>query len=507
MTPLPEGFGLVLDRSVRSFRHQTVLVGGHPGRLITLSPGGVHGLASLIAGTAPSVAARQLGGRLVDAGMAHPRPRAAGGPVGSPSITVVVPARDRSDSLDRCLRALGSGPPVVVVDDASDDPAAIAEVCRAHGADVIRRSTNGGPAAARNEALVALGTELVAFVDSDCTVTEGWIDRLVWLFDDPAIAAVAPRIRPERRASGHGHRALTGYTDARSALDMGPDESEVGTGRLVRYVPTAALIVRRSALASGFDPALRVGEDVDLVWRMVDAGWRVRYDPSVIVSHREPSSWGTLAARRFRYGTSAAALSQRHPGRLAPVELRPWPAAATVAGLSGRPRAAVLLVVAAAAVLFGKVRHRGIPAWLSLRWSAEAAGWTAVGVGRAVTTLAGPAVVVSIARGRTGRRAAAAALVVVPPMVEWWRRRPALDPVRWAAASIADDVAYGAGVWSGCLRVRSFGPLVPEVRFGPVDAPHPSGDTGGDDFGVTMEDGEAAHPSARPPARRARGGA
>jgi len=191
---------------------------------------------------------------------------------------------------------------------------------------------------------------------------------------------------------------------------------------------------------------------------------RQRYDPSVTVSHREPSSWRALAARRFRYGTSAAALSQRHPGRLAPVELRPWPAAATVAGLSGRPRAAVLLVVAAAAVLFGKVRHRGLPAWLSLRWSAEAAGWTAVGVGRAVTTLAGPAVVVSIGRGRARRRVAVAALVLVPPIVEWWRRRPALDPVRWAAASIVDDVAYGAGVWSGCLRVGSFGPLVPALR-------------------------------------------
>ena len=138
---------------------------------------------------------------------------------------------------------------MVVVDDGSDDPGAIAEVCRAHGAEVIRRSANGGPAAARNQALVALGTELVAFVDSDCTVTEGWIERLVWLFDDPGIAAVAPRIRPERRAGGHGHRALTRYAEARSALDMGPDESEVGPGRLVRYVPTAALIVRRSALA------------------------------------------------------------------------------------------------------------------------------------------------------------------------------------------------------------------------------------------------------------------
>jgi mycofactocin system glycosyltransferase len=505
VTPLPEGFGLVLDRSVRSFRDGTVLVGGHPGRLISLSPEGVHGLAALLADDSPSIAARQLGARLVDAGMAHPR-RAAPCPAGFPSVTVVVPAHDRSDALDRCLRSVGSRLPVVVVDDASEDPGAIAEVCRRHGARVIRRAANGGAGAARNEALEAVDTELVAFVDSDCTVTEQWIERLVWLFDDPGMAAVAPRVRPERGAGALARRALARYSDARSALDMGPDEGEVGPDRLVRYVPTAALVVRRSALASGFDPTLRVGEDVDLVWRMVEAGWHVRYDPSVIVSHREPSSWRTLAARRFRYGTSAAALSQRHPGYLAPVELRPWPAAATVAGLCGRPRVAGALVVAAAAVLFGKVGRRGIPAWLTLRWSAQAAGWTAVGVGRAATTLAGPAVAVSMVRGRARRRAVAAALVLAPPLVEWWRRRPGIDPVRWAAASIADDVAYGAGVWSGCLRMRSFGPLVPALRLGHQDAPRPSGDTGGDNFGVTMEDGEAAHPSARPPASGARGG-
>ncbi len=316
-----------------------------------------------------------------------------------------------------------------------------------------------------------LDTELVAFVDSDCTVTEGWIERLVWLFDDPSIAAVAPRVRPEHWSAGLDRRGIARYSDARSPLDLGPDQGEVGPDRVVRYVPTAALVVRRSALASGFDPDLRVGEDVDLVWRMLEAGWRVRYHPSVTVWHREPSSWGELLARRFRYGTSAGALSERHPGRLAPVELRPWPTAAVVAGLGGRPRTALVLVVAAAAAIFAKVRHHGIPASLSLRWSAEAAGWTAVGMGRAATTLAGPVLAVGLLRGRPRRRAVTAALVLVPPMVDWWRRRPGLDPVRWAAASISDDVAYGAGVWAGSLRLRSFGPLMPALRVGPSDTP------------------------------------
>lgn len=78
MTVLPEGFGLVLDRSVRSFRDGTVLIGGHPGRLITLSIEGAAALSSLLDGRAITDASRQLGGRLVEAGMAHPRPLPTG---------------------------------------------------------------------------------------------------------------------------------------------------------------------------------------------------------------------------------------------------------------------------------------------------------------------------------------------------------------------------------------------------------------------------------------------
>ena len=65
---------------------------------------------------------------------------------------------------------------MVVVDDGSDDPDAVAAVCAGTRARLIRRDRNGGPGAARNEALAVVDTELVAFVDSDCTASPGWLD-------------------------------------------------------------------------------------------------------------------------------------------------------------------------------------------------------------------------------------------------------------------------------------------------------------------------------------------
>ncbi len=463
---------LALDPSTRSFRDGRVLVGGHPGRVIALSRTGADALRTWLGGGRPDPATWQLGRRLVAAGMAHPVAPESGGPEPL-RVTVVVPARDRSEALDRCLSALDPVVPVVVVDDGSEDPEALAEVCARRGVSLIHRAVNGGPGAARNEALPAVTTELVAFLDSDCEVTEGWLAGLTWMFTDPELAAVAPRIRPRMSAGTVDRSVLARYTAHRSALDMGSQRGEVGPGRAVGYVPTAALVARATALDGGFDEGLRVGEDVDLVWRLLDAGWRVRYEPSVTVRHGEPMSWVELLARRFRYGTSAAPLARRHPGQLAPLELRPWPAGVTVAVLAGRPVAAMTLLAGSSLALARQVRRFGVPTALAVRWSAGGAAWTAVGLGRALTQLWGPALAIGALRNRRWA-VTVAALVVAPPMVEWWQRRPTLDPVRWLVASVADDAAYGAGVWWGCIRDRTLGPLVPRVRVRSAGAEPPT---------------------------------
>jgi len=153
VTELPEGFGVALDPSVRVYAGGTVLVGGDPVRVLRLTSAGVDAVAALGAGGRGSPAARRLGRRLVDAGLAHPRPP---GPQGQPDVTVVVPVRDRAASLDRCLQAVGGEVPVVVVDDGSTDPPAVAAVAARHGARLLVRPVGGGPAAARGSARLPL---------------------------------------------------------------------------------------------------------------------------------------------------------------------------------------------------------------------------------------------------------------------------------------------------------------------------------------------------------------
>ena len=270
---VPEGFRLRPDPGARTLAGGTVITGGYPTRVLRLTGAGARHVAGWWSGTPVpgNPKARALARRLLDTGIAHPALDGTGpvstGPVstgpaaqpGPDEVTVVIPVRDRAAALARCLAGLAEARRVIVVDDGSRDPAAIASA--AAGAGVLRRPVNGGPAAARNTGLAAAETPLVAFLDSDCVPGPGWLDALLAHFADPAVGAVAPRIVPHEA----GRTWLARYEGASSTLDMGQRPSIVRPGSRVPYVPGAALVVRKEAAGAGFAEDMQVGEDVDFV--------------------------------------------------------------------------------------------------------------------------------------------------------------------------------------------------------------------------------------------------
>ena len=484
---LPGGFRIALDPGARWTAGGTVLVGGSPIRLLRLTPAGRALVERLAAGepVPPGDAAQRLTRRLLDAGLAHPRPPA---PDTGAEVAVVIPVRNDDVGLAATMAALAAPsdagratPIVVVVDDASAQPVAVVPPTAggtSPAAVVLRRAARGGPAAARNDGWRAVEAEFVAFVDANCEPEPGWLDSLLAHFGDPLVAAVAPRIVAAAHPAAPGW--LAAYEATGSPLDLGPREAPVRPGSPVAYVPTAALVVRRSALEAlgGFDDTLTVGEDVDFVWRLVAAGWTVRYEPRATVHHPmrpTPAAW---LAQRYRYGTSAAALAARHGSAVAPAVVSPWTAAAWGLLAAGHPIAGAAAASYSVAALAG-----GLPSPPTVRRSARPSDPAAVrlplneavrlaGLGhlrgglslaRAVRRAWPPAAIVLAVASRRSRPALVAA-VVVPGLVEWARRRPRLDPVRFGAVHLADDLAYAAGLWAGCFRHRSGRALLPDFR-------------------------------------------
>lgn len=422
-----------------------------------------------------SAGAKSLRRRLVRAGMLHPVPEASSAR-GHSSVVFVVPVYDDADGLDGLLGALRRefpSAPVVVVDDASapDAARAIIEVAARHGAELVRHDTNRGPAAARNlgwsSYVVAspggatIRPDAVVFLDADVVPAPGALGTMSAHFADEDVAAVAPRVRA---CAGSG--VIAAYEADNSPLDMGTSPAIVHPGSRISYVPSAALAVRTTALqdAGGFDESLRFGEDVDLVWKLVDAGSLVRFDPAAVVEHRNRSSLGAFARQRFSYGSSAAELAARHGDKVSPLQLPMPVVGAVLAALFGRRPvrlAAGAVAFNGAAVLAeqleGKVDE---PAVEAARLAAMTHGYAVQGLAAAATRTWAPLLLPF----RRSRRALGLALVV-PALVDWMRTRPAVDPVRHLAMRALDHGAYCAGVWAGALRRRSIAALLPSVRF------------------------------------------
>ena len=503
---VPAGLRLRADSGTRLVAGGTVLVGGSPVRVLRLTAAGARQVAGWFSGTpVPSgVAARRLARRLLDAGIAHPDwggcDWSAGLP-GAGDVTVVIPVRDRHAELARCLAGLRGAAGdlgasrVIVVDDASADPGAIAAIAAGYGARMVHRAVNGGPGAARNSGLAAAGTSLVAFLDSDCVPLPGWLGGLLPHFADPAVGAVAPRIVSHQAGTGW----LARYEGASSTLDMGARPSIVRPGARVSYVPGAALVVRKSAAGAGFAEGMFVGEDVDFVWRMSAAGWRVRYEPAAVMGHDHRVRLGAWFSRRRDYGTSAAALEQLHPGAARPLYASWWTAGAWAAALSGRPVTAAALTGTATALLARRLsrvtgerwplpaiqadnsnwlppaarpdnsKRRGYAAWtLAVRLAGGGTLAAARPLGSALSRTWWPlAIPAAVAVRRL--RLPVTALILAPPLLDWADRRPPLGPVRYVAARLLDDAAYSLGVWQGCVRRRTVRPLLPVFRPGSRD--------------------------------------
>jgi hypothetical protein len=257
---------------------------------------------------------------------------------------------------------------------------------------------------------------------------------------------------------------------------MGPDDGAVRPGGRVPFVPSATLLARVGALGRGFDERLRYGEDVDLVWRLHDDGWIVRYDASVTVTHDQTQSMALMLQRRFRYGTAAAPLARRHPGRLAPARIYIRPTLTVLLLLHRRVGLAGSVALPHAVSLARRTSALGLPRALGVRWLGEATvdaaatlAQYAAGVGLPITALLAP---------RRGARAGILALLALTGLLERHSRRARLDPVRWSAIRLVDDAAYATGVHWGCLRDGRISPLVPTFAKSGRPSPPASGVVG-----------------------------
>jgi mycofactocin system glycosyltransferase len=449
--PVPEGTRVSFDERA-TFLDRNLVSGGSPWRLLRLTSSSYAVAQRWQSNGVVRAGEERFARTLVQQGLVHPHFDV---PLEIDEIDVIVPVYNDVASLATLLRML-SAFRVTVVDDGSRDAVAIAACAAEFHATLVRLNENRGPGVARNEGAKSSDRPFLWFIDVDVELDNARdvARSLRQEFADPMVAAVAPRVRgadgPTRREKFEHHFG---------ALDMGGRNSLVIPGGPVSYVPSACLMVRRDSFGDGFDESLRLGEDVDFVWRLHDQGWLVRFDANAVVSHSARSSWRAWLRQRHHYGESSAVLASRHGTRLAPVRADTWTLVAWTSVLVGRPAWGARVVGAAR-------RHAREKFFAEQDEPSEVAtrvvGYNMVRAGgplaRAVIRTFGVVVLVCALHPRLRTRALA--LYAVGTMWRWRSER--LD-VRDIPLAVVDDLAYGTGVFHGAWRARTIRTLMPDV--------------------------------------------
>ncbi len=428
------------------------VLAGSPLTYFSVSTAGAHILDAIEASTALPAHHEPLTDRLVTAGAIHPVPESM---TELSDITVVIPAFITNNDTLAALTTLIAqlhGTSIVVVDDCSPIPLTFPLV------HVVRHETNMGPAAARNTGLSLTTTPYIAFVDTDISTTSDQLAALAAYLSDETVGAVAPRI-----ITNPGTTFIDEYESMHSPLDLGNEPALVRPVSRVSYVPSAVLVARTNIIrdANAFDASMRVGEDVDLIWRLVESGLQCRYVPSVQCTHAPRTSYTGLFKQRFGYGSSAARLDAAHPKSASPFRSHILFTIPAVAILMGYLFIAMFALFPAFAFVLYSLRTTTIPfrtkALVARKGIASSTTLLAQAIARAWWPIFFIASFFSLRLG-----AMFIFSVLVPPAWGLLRRKPRYT-FRYLGTRILDNLAYGLGVWSGAIRAKTFRCLAPVI--------------------------------------------
>lgn len=228
-----------------------------------------------------------------------------------PKVSVVVCSYNGGRTLEECLHSLVRldypDHEIILIDDGSTDDTP--QIVEGFPQIIYHRQENRGLSAARNVGAELATGEIVAYTDSDCVVDEDWLTYLVQGMQDQQVEAIGgPNITPE--SDGWMAKCVAASPGNPSHVMLNDSSAE--------HVPGCNMAFRRSTLLmlGAFDTQFWIaGDDVDICWRLLDAGLRIGYAPGAMVWHHRRTSIRAFSKQQKGYGRSEAMVHFKHPQR------------------------------------------------------------------------------------------------------------------------------------------------------------------------------------------------
>jgi len=228
-----------------------------------------------------------------------------------PRVSVVVCAYNAERTMDQCLASLETldypDYEVIVVNDGSRDRTL--EISEGYGYCRIISQPNKGLSVARNVGAEASTGEIVAYTDSDCVADADWLTYLVAKMEAKELAACGgPNFPPPEDS----------LVPAAVAVSPGGPTHVLISDEVAEHIAGCNMAFRRDVLLAlgGFDPVYRAaGDDVDICWRLQDAGYTIGFSPAAVVWHFRRNTVKAYLNQQRGYGKAEALVYAKHPFR------------------------------------------------------------------------------------------------------------------------------------------------------------------------------------------------
>lgn len=202
---------------------------------------------------------------------------------------------------------------LIIIDDGSTDSIreVVAEFQKATTLTVQLYSQEpSGLSAARNHAAQVARGEFIVYIDDDARPHPLWLHSLREAFarNPQAAAAGGPNLPP----------APASRQSAIVTACPGNASHILFTDTTAEHLPGCNFALRRQVLLDlgGFDVRYHAaGDDVDLCWRLLDAGYELAFHAAACVFHDRRATVGGFLRQQAGYGEAEALLFAKHPQR------------------------------------------------------------------------------------------------------------------------------------------------------------------------------------------------